>query len=69
MCIKINDIQNSIFKVNSLKNIRNVYFRYNIRKLQNLSYFSEFSGNQNVESSCTSITVNYIKLEFVELPL
>lgn len=50
----------------TLKNIRNVYFRHNVRKLQNLNYFSEY---QIVESSCTSTNVKYVKLEFVELSL
>lgn len=52
----------------TLKNIRNVYFRY-IRKLQKLNYFSEFSDNRIVESSCASINVKYVKLELVELSL
>lgn len=53
----------------ALKNIRNVYFRCNIRKLQNLNYFSEFTGNQIVDSSCTNIYVNYVKLDLAELSL
>lgn len=53
----------------ALKNIRHVYFRYSIRKLQNLNYFSEFSGNQIVESSCTNIYVKYVKLDLAELSL